>query len=80
MKKLFFNQHLDLNACTTGQLFKIFLIRQLSHLISRKKPENQNMAPAWSDFPRIWLVQRCFFLFQAIDRLRWMLARLISRS
>jgi len=37
IKKLLFNNQLDLNACTGGQLLRIFLIRKLYCLLSRNQ-------------------------------------------
>ncbi|MDP1558551.1 MAG: hypothetical protein Q8K59_12630 [Nitrosomonas sp.] len=80
MKKLHFNPHLDLNACTYGQTFKTILIQRLSHFISKKtKQQARADTPQWRDFLLVFLIHHCFPLFQAVDKLRGLLIRLINR-
>lgn len=80
MKKLHFNQHLDLNACTYGQTFRATLIHRLSRFISKKTGQQAGIdMPQWRDFPLVFLIHHCFPLFQAVDKLRGLLIRLINR-
>ena len=80
MKKLFFNQDLDLNACSAGQLFKILLIRKISQLISPNKQKNHSETVRSSDFLLIFFIHRCFPVLLAIDRLRVRFTQLFNRS
>lgn len=80
MKKLFFNQNLDLNACSAGQLFKILLIRKISRLISPNQPGDLTKTARPGDFLLIFLMHRCFPVFLTIDRLRARFIQLINRS
>lgn len=80
MKKLFFNQNLDLNACSIGQIFKILLIRKISQLISLNKQEDRMKTARPGDFLLILFIHRCFPVFLVIDRLRARLTQQINRS
>ena len=80
MKKLHFNRHLDLIACTSGQIFRITLIHRLARSISKRtKQQDIEIMPQWRDFLLVFIIHHCFSLFQAANKLRELLIRLVNR-
>ena len=77
-KRLHLDKNLELNACTTGHLLKIFFIRRIFVHFTNKNPLDQ-VAPRSSDLLLIFLVHRCFALFQVIDKSRSLLIKALNQ-
>ena len=80
IKKLLFNNQLDLNACTGGQLLRIFLIRKLYCLLSGNQKKQLLAMPQWSELVLILLIHRCYPVFPFLSRWRSIFSQWMKRQ
>ena len=79
IKKLHFNNQFNLNACTGGQLLKIFLIHKISNLVAGNQKKHSPVTPQWRDFVSILLIHYGYPVFRFLRHSRSIISKLMKR-